>query len=126
MVKTYAVDFDGTLSRGVYPATGEPNRELIDYLRARRAAGDKVILWTCREGEALQAAVEYCRLYDLEFDAINDNTEENKARYDNNCRKVAADFYIDDRNAYVVNTDMAIHIPREMLKEIEEGANDGK
>lgn len=46
----YAVDFDGTLNLAdTYPELGEPNAELIEFLKERRAAGDKIILWTCRE-----------------------------------------------------------------------------
>ena len=72
---TYAVDFDGTLCENAYPEIGAPNLPLIDKLISRRHLGAKVILWTCREGELLTRAVEFCRCYGLEFDAVNDNTE---------------------------------------------------
>ncbi len=94
----YAVDFDGTLSFGKYPQVGEPNIELIEFLKKKKAAGDKVILWTCREGDLLKTAIKYCMRFGLEFDAINDNTEENKEKFQNNCRKVFANWYIDDKN----------------------------
>lgn len=42
-------------------------------------------------------AVEFCRCYGLEFDAVNDNTEELKRAYDTNPRKIGADYYIDDK-----------------------------
>ena len=46
----YAVDFDRTLNLAdTYPELGEPNAELIEFLKERRAAGDKIILWTCRK-----------------------------------------------------------------------------
>lgn len=97
--EVYAVDFDGTLNlSGKYPELGKPNTGLFEILTKQRAAGDKVILWTCREGQLLDDAVEYCRKYGLEFDAVNDNIQENKDRWGNNTRKVFADFYIDDRN----------------------------
>ena len=66
--------------------------------RERKAAGDKLILWTCREGPELDAAIEICRYYGLEFDAVNDNIQELKDYWKNNPRKVAADYYIDDKN----------------------------
>ena len=95
----YAVDFDKTLNLAEkYPDLGKPNTELIEILKEKQAAGDKIILWTCREGELLERAVEYCRKYGLEFDAINDNTEENKEKWGNNCRKVFANYYIDDKS----------------------------
>ena len=97
--KIYAVDFDKTLNMaGSYPDLGEPNTELIEILKEKQAAGDKIILWTCREGELLNQAVEYCKKHGLEFDAVNDNLPENIEFFGNNCRKVWAHHYIDDRN----------------------------
>ncbi|MFQ9816840.1 MAG: hypothetical protein ACLRX3_01665 [Subdoligranulum sp.] len=94
---TYAVDFDGTLCENTYPEIGAPNLPLIDKLISRRRLGAKVILWTCREGELLTRAVEFCRCFGLEFDAVNDNTEELKRAYGTDPRKIGADYYIDDR-----------------------------
>ena len=97
--KTYAVDFDRTLNLAEeYPQLGEPNRELIAYLKSRQQEGDKVILWTCREGDLLKSAVKFCKRYGLEFDAVNDNLRGNIEHFNNNSRKVCADYYIDDRN----------------------------
>ena len=97
----YAVDFDGTLNLADhYPELGKPNRELIKFLREKQRQGDKIILWTCREGELLEVAVLFCKENGLIFDAVNDNTEENKTYWGNNCRKVTAHYYIDDRNLF--------------------------
>ncbi|EOS68036.1 hypothetical protein C818_04203 [Lachnospiraceae bacterium MD308] len=97
--KTYAVDFDKTLNLAEkYPQLGEPNMRLIGYLSARQQAGDKIILWTCREGDLLNSAVKFCKRYGLEFDAVNDNLRENIEHFNHNSRKVCADYYIDDRN----------------------------
>lgn len=93
-----AVDFDGCLaSAGTWPEVGEPNEALINWLICLRKRGDKVILWTCRADEALQKAVEFCKVHGLEFDAVNDNLEELKQLYGNNSRKTSADLYIDDK-----------------------------
>ena len=94
----YAVDFDGTLCRNAWPEIGEPNLELIRFLKQAKTNGAELILWTMREGETLNQAVEWCRQYGLEFDAVNDNMEQLKAAYGNNPRKVYADYYIDDHN----------------------------
>lgn len=95
--KSFAVDFDGTLCVDEYPGIGKPNLELITYLMERKSAGDKLILWTCREGEYLEQAVRWCREQGLEFDAVNDNLPEYKEKYGNDCRKVFASVYIDDK-----------------------------
>lgn len=95
----YAVDFDKTINLAdTYPELGDPNMKLIDFLKERREAGDKIILWTCREGELLKEAVKYCNDYGLFFHAVNDNLPENIEYYGNNCRKIWAHHYINDRN----------------------------
>ena len=93
-----AVDFDGTLCFSSWPDTGEPNKPLIDYLKKQKLKGSKLILWTCRYGEALDKAVSWCRdVAHLEFDAINDNVPEVIEIYGNNSRKISCDVYIDDK-----------------------------
>jgi hypothetical protein len=93
----FAVDFDGTLSFGEWPEVGPANDTLIAYLKDRKHCGDKLILWTCRAGDALDAAVNWCSVNGLEFDAINDNLPEVTEKYGNNSRKISCDVYIDDR-----------------------------
>ncbi len=92
-----AVDFDGTLSFGKWPEVGPANRTLIEYLLERQQLGDKLILWTCRAGDDLVAAITWCEENGLVFDAINDNLPEITAKYGNNSRKITCDYYIDDR-----------------------------
>lgn len=46
----------------------------------------------------MKSAVKFCRRYGLIFDAVNDNLPENVAYFGNNCRKVYAHYYIDDKN----------------------------
>jgi hypothetical protein len=57
----YAVDFDGTLSMGQWPEVGPANTRLLRYLLDKQRQGDKLILWTCRAGEPLDKAVEFCK-----------------------------------------------------------------
>ena len=94
----YAVDFDGTLCKDAYPEIGEPNIPLILHFKTIKAMGNKLILWTCREGELLTQAVEWCKHWGLEFDAVNENLPELIKKFGNDCRKIGADYYCDDRN----------------------------
>ena len=95
----YAVDFDGTLCESNWPDIGEPNWELIEWIITKRKnEGAKFILWTMREGQALEEALGWCLSKGLWFDAVNDNIREQQEMYHNNPRKVYADFYIDDHN----------------------------
>lgn len=100
-----AVDFDGTLCESRWPEIGPARDAVIIHLRLRREQGDKLILWTCREGQLLTEAVRWCMDRGLKFDAINDNLQERKDQYGNNCRKVSADEYWDDRSVIVLPGD---------------------
>ena len=93
-----AVDFDGTLCESEWPDIGKPKLGVIDTLLNAKRWGDKLILWTNREGVLLNEALEWCRRYGLEFDAVNENLPELIQQYDNDPRKIGADLYIDDRS----------------------------
>lgn len=92
-----AVDFDGTLCSDNYPNIGAANIKLIRTLCKKQKFGDKLILWTCRAGERLTEAVEWCQKQGLIFDAVNDNLPKMVALWGNNSRKISADIYIDDK-----------------------------
>jgi hypothetical protein len=94
---TVAVDFDGTLCRSAYPEIGTPRRVILDMVRLLMKHGIKLILWTCREGEPLAAAISWCAEQGITFDAVNENTEALKARWNSNPRKVGADEFWDDK-----------------------------
>ena len=98
-LRVIAVDFDGTLCENKWPYIGEPNIELIECLKDLKKNDEKVrlILWTCREGQALSNAVEWCANRKLIFDAVNDNIKEIHDMFETNSRKIYANEYIDDR-----------------------------
>ena len=92
-----AIDFDGTLCESAWPQIGTPRESVIVAAVTAKESGCKLILWTCREGELLAEAVAWCGERGLEFDAINANLPERIEQYGNDCRKVSADEYWDDR-----------------------------
>lgn len=108
----YAVDFDGTLCIDQYPQIGEPRPSVIAFVKAERARGAKLILWTCRCGADLSAALEWCAERGLTFDAVNENLPEHIAKYNNDCRKVYADRYIDDRSIFIDLPNSYINLER--------------
>lgn len=97
-----AIDFDGVICTDEHPEIGKPNMEIIQEARTLREKGTCLILWTCRTGKELEAAVEACRNWGLEFDAVNENP---KFRIDlyggSDPRKIGADEYWDDKAVYV-------------------------
>lgn len=98
----YAVDFDGYLCVNAWPDIGKPRTVLIDHFRGLAERGHKLILWTCREGEMLQKAIDWCAEQGLYFDAHNENLPEQVEKYGNDCRKIGADFYCDDKNYWLM------------------------
>lgn len=104
-IQIIAVDFDGTLCSDCYPEIGIPNLPLIYLLRRLKTQDKKIILWTCRCGEKLKAAVEWCRMFGLEFDAVNENVAQTIEKYGTDSRKVSADVYIDDKACFPWQTE---------------------
>lgn len=96
-IKTIAVDFDGTLFTENFPNIGEPKWRVINWCKKQREEGNILILWTCREGELLSKAVQACRDVGLEFDFVNENAAHRLKKYGNDCRKIGADIYMDDK-----------------------------
>lgn len=94
-----AVDFDGTLCDDEYPEIGKAHTVLIEQLKNCKKDGNKLILWTCREGEHLENALNFCYKHGLSFDAINDNLQENIKKYHGKyTRKIYANIYLDDHS----------------------------
>lgn len=106
MAKVALIDFDGTICKHEFPRIGEALPECFDVLKEMKAAGWKLILWTCREDSQydinrkyLKEAVEFCRQNGVEFDAVNDSLPEEDFRpEDFKRRKPYAKVHIDDRN----------------------------
>lgn len=92
-----AIDFDGTLCERAWPGIGRPRADIVLRAKQARQGGAKLILWTCREGELLEEALRWCEALGLRFDAVNENLPERTALYGNDCRKVDADEYWDDK-----------------------------
>ena len=97
MRKAIAIDFDGCLFEAAWPTVGEPILDVIQAAIREKQNSAALILWTCRVGQPLSEAIEACRQYGLEFDAVNANLLERLQAYGADCRKVEADEYWDDR-----------------------------
>lgn len=96
---TIAVDFDGTIVRHRYPEIGSEIPFATQTLRMLIEDGHRLILWTVREGELLQEAVDWCSKRGVEFYAINkDFPEEDINKNEHFSRKLKVDMWIDDRN----------------------------
>ena len=77
---TIAVDFDGTIVEHRYPEIGEERPFAIDTLKMLIKDRHKLILWTVREGQLLDDAVNF----------------ENNPHFSRKLNSI--DYWIDDRN----------------------------
>lgn len=94
---TIAVDFDGTIVEHRYPEIGKEKPFAIQCLKQLQQEGNRLILWTSREGKLLEDAVAFCHERGLDFYAVNSNQPDD-ALFKHSSAKVIADVYIDDRN----------------------------
>lgn len=96
-----AVDFDGTIVEHKYPKIGDEIPFATDTLKMLINDGHQLIMWSVREGELLQEAIDWCHERGVDFWAVNrDYPEEDENGGNNNhfSRKLKADLFIDDRN----------------------------
>ncbi len=96
---TIAVDFDGTIVEHEYPAIGREIPFATETLRMLINDRHQLILWSVREGELLQEAIDWCHERGVDFYAVNrDFPEEDVEKNIHFSRKLKVDLFIDDRN----------------------------
>lgn len=105
-VKIIALDFDGCVVTNKYPEIGEPIEKNIQKIKYEIDLGAKVILWTCRVGEMLEAAVKFCKDNDIRLHAVNENIPEIVESFGSDCRKIFANEYWDDRAVWMSEYDI--------------------
>lgn len=96
-----AVDFDGTIVEHRYPEIGKEIPFATATLRQLINDGHKLILWSVREGDLLQQAVDWCEERGVRFYAVNADLDEDakdKSGSKHFSRKIKAHVFIDDRN----------------------------
>lgn len=91
-----AVDFDGTITNSTdlreFDIDSPPKKHCKEVLDRLHRRGCVIILWTCRQGAFLKEAINYCRKHELPIYLFNENAP--TIPWD--CRKIYADYYIDD------------------------------
>ena len=88
---TIAVDFDGTIVEHRYPRIGEEIPFAVETLKLLQQEKHRLILWSVREGELLDEAIEWCRARGLEFYAANKDYPEEEEIIRAFTRKLKAD-----------------------------------
>ena len=93
-----AVDFDGTIVEHKYPSIGKEIPFAVMTLKKLQKEGHQLILWSVREGELLDEAVEWCKERGLEFYSVNRDHPGEGMEPTDGARKLCVDMFIDDRN----------------------------
>ena len=104
-----AVDFDGCLCKHSFPEIGEileEHKKVHERVREFKRQGWTIILWTCRDDKEERAylteAVDWCKQQNIPIDYANGYPNPGWNGFAVGeiipCRKVYADFYLDDRN----------------------------
>lgn len=95
--RVIAVDFDGTMAVEKYPLIGPEIPGSIEGVKRLQELGYEVVIWTCREGEPLEMAKKWLSEKGVDVKYFNENTTAEIEFWKTDPRKVAADFYVDDR-----------------------------
>jgi len=93
-----SIDFDGTIIQdGWWPSFGPLVKDADKYIKALRMDGHTIIINTLRKNSIAEDTMAFLHQVDIPFDYFNENV-----CYDieifGDSRKIAADYYIDDRN----------------------------
>ena len=92
-----AIDFDGTIVEDAYPEIGDPKIFAFETLKEMQKEHNQLILWTSREGDELEEAVDFCRKNGVQFYAVNNSYPEEK--YDENIsRKINCEVFVSHKN----------------------------
>lgn len=87
------MDFDGTCVTHEYPEIGAEVPNAVSVLKKLNENEVKLILWTIRSGETLQAAVRWFAGREIALWAVNKNPQQ---RFWSKSPKAYAPVYIDD------------------------------
>ena len=92
-----SIDFDGTICEHSFPEIGKLKPDADTYIRKLYREGHNIIINTCRSGKYEGMAQDFLDENNIPYHYINSNLPELIEHYGQDCRKISADVYIDDR-----------------------------
>lgn len=92
-----AIDFDGTIAGLSFPEVGPAKDSVADYINKLYEEGNIILINTCRTGLYEGYAQEFLEMHSIKYDFINSNHPTMVAYYKQDCRKIFADIYVDDK-----------------------------
>lgn len=99
--KTYAIDFDDTITTGTeFPEIGELRPHADRVMRRIKENGGEIAIWTCRTGEHVDRIKEFLSNHEIPYDSFNEILPSESLMWGEGGRKIFADCYIDDRSIH--------------------------
>ena len=92
-----AIDFDGTIATLSFPEVGGLRKDAAPVIRRLYEQGHYIIINTCRSGKYEGMAEDFLKENNIPYHYINSNLPELIVEYKQDCRKISADYYIDDK-----------------------------
>jgi hydroxymethylpyrimidine pyrophosphatase-like HAD family hydrolase len=92
-----SIDFDGTICEQSFPEVGALRKNADKYIRKLYEDGHEIIINTCRTGKYEGMAQDFLDANNIPYYYINSNLPEVISKYKQDCRKISADVYIDDK-----------------------------
>jgi len=96
--KIIALDFDGTIVENAYPNVGKLKLNAKEVINKLADEGFKIIINTCRAGIHEGLVYTFLEEQGIKYDYINSNLPTQIEFFKQDCRKISADIYIDDKN----------------------------
>lgn len=96
--KVISVDFDLTISDSHWPNIGPPIKGAKKYINKLYDEGYGIVINSCRAGAAEGEAMKFMIDNKIKFDYFNCNVPWRIQGFGQDCRKISADVYIDDKN----------------------------
>lgn len=94
---TLAIDFDGTIVEEAFPGIGKMKPEADIYINMLYDEGYMILINTCRTGSYEGDAENFLRRRKIKYHYINCNLPKSIEYFKQDCRKLSADIYIDDK-----------------------------
>jgi len=94
---TIAIDFDGTIVEDKYPKIGNMIFEAEKYINLLYYQGCNIIINSCRTGLFQGDMQMYLIKNNIAYSYINCNLPNKIEKHGEDCRKISADVYIDDK-----------------------------
>lgn len=92
-----AIDFDGTICEVSYPKVGKERKDAKKYINKLYQEGYGIVINTCRTLGPAEKAIKFLKKRNINYDYFNTNFPHLIELYGNDCRKISADVYIDDK-----------------------------